>query len=114
MRVEVPFTAAVCRIEGALTATVGGELDMSTAPRLERCLDQALRESVAPEAITLDMRGVLFVDSVGLRVLLLAHRRCEEHGTPLRLAGTVDAVRRVFELSGVDHVIHVMSTGGVA
>jgi anti-sigma B factor antagonist/stage II sporulation protein AA (anti-sigma F factor antagonist) len=75
-----------------------GELDIATAPRLER----ALAERVAPgERLVLDLGDLQFIDSTGLRVIVRAVETARQRGCDLRLRHGPPAVRRVFELSGV-------------
>lgn len=92
------------RSESALTVTldhgvieVRGELDLATAP----ILTEALQTAVQPGGvITLDVRGLSFIDSSGLKVLLDAARGLDGRGK-LVLRSPVDAVVRVLEISGV-------------
>ena len=75
-----------------------GELDIATAPRLER----ALAERVTPgERLLLDLGDLQFIDSTGLRVIVRAVETARVRGCDLRLRHGPPAVRRVFELSGV-------------
>ena len=60
--------------EGAVhTIQVEGELDLATAERLERELTRA--EATDVLSIVLDLSGLTFIDSTGVRLLLLAHAR---------------------------------------
>jgi anti-sigma B factor antagonist len=97
-------------IERGGTAThpvvaVRGEIDVATSPRLRTEL-RALLGRGATE-ITLDFAGVTFVDSSGLGVLVGALKRLREgagsdDARSLRIVGTQDAVRKVFEITGLD------------
>jgi anti-anti-sigma factor len=49
-------------------------------------------------AVILDLAGVGFMDSSGLRALLEARQRCLDAGRPFRIARPSDAVQRVLEL----------------
>lgn len=74
---------------------VRGEIDAHTAP--------ALAESIAASgpSVRLDLSGVEFVDSSGLRVLIEAHQRAVDEGGQLTLADPSPAVQRLLEISGV-------------
>ena len=76
--------------------TASGEIDAHTAPALATAIDAA-----GPE-VALDLSGVEFVDSSGLRVLIDAHQRLSEGGGALRLVTPSEPVRRLLEISGVD------------
>ena len=72
-----------------------GELDEATGDRVEACLQ------AHPEVTFLDLGEVSFLDSAGLRCLLLARQRCAERGEALVLRRTSTAVRRLLRLAGV-------------
>jgi anti-sigma B factor antagonist len=55
--------------QGRSRLTLRGELDLGAAPQLEQALDEANGE------VLLDLRGLTFMDSTGVRVLLEAAER---------------------------------------
>jgi anti-sigma B factor antagonist len=75
-----------------------GELDIASAPTLERAIETL--DSEGAELVIIDLGGVTFMDSTGLRALLLAHQRTSGNGHELRLRRGPRQVQRVFELSG--------------
>jgi anti-anti-sigma factor len=77
---------------------LSGELDLASAPQLERALARA--KHGRPATLVLDLRDLSFLDSCGLRELLGAQRACEEAGCALTLIAGAPA-RRLFELTGV-------------
>jgi anti-anti-sigma factor len=84
--------------EEAGTVTVRGELDVATAGSLEKLL---LRRREPGTRIRLDLSGLGFMDSTGLRVLLRAQQAAERGGWEVELVGVTRPVRRLFDLSGV-------------
>jgi anti-sigma B factor antagonist len=76
---------------------VEGEIDSLTAPSLSSAL------SVLPDAreVVVDVAGVGFMDSSGLRVLLMAGQEATRAGQALVVAHPQSAVRRVIEVSGL-------------
>jgi anti-anti-sigma factor len=84
---------------GAVTIRLAGELDVATAPRVEEELKQA--EAGEEATIVLDLSGLTFMDSTGVRLVLSAHARSRQDSDRLRLVRGPHAVHRVFELSGV-------------
>ena len=72
---------------------VRGELDIATVPQLE----QHVASDGSADAVTLDLSGVTFIDSTGLRLLLEAHRSI---GDRLRIRAS-PACERLFEITGV-------------
>lgn len=84
---------------------VVGEIDAHSAPALAA----ALEESTA-DTIVVDMSGVTFMDSSGLRVLLALAERSTTGGRSLRIAQPSRPIMRLFEISGlVDHFDIVQS-----
>lgn len=84
--------------EGVVTITLRGELDLASVPALEERLDTIERGE--PERIVIDLSGLSFIDSSGLRVLLLAGGRADERGHELLLTQPTEPVRRVLEMTG--------------
>ncbi len=81
---------------------LSGEIDAHTAPALAAAIGE-LSGNVA-----LDLAGVDFVDSSGLRVLIDAHQSVSGRGDSLSLKQPSDAVRRLLEISGVDEYLNVV------
>jgi anti-anti-sigma factor len=66
-------------------------------------------EQGAPSLIVLDLSDLSFIDSSGLRVLLLADGRARESGRELVLTRSTDAVQRVFEMTGTRDLLRFQS-----
>ena len=79
----------------ALIIELVGELDLDGAPRLE----EALREAEASDAasIVVDLSALDFIDSTGLRLLVMAAERCD--GGRFSLLRGPKQVHRVFEIT---------------
>ena len=84
--------------DGVHTLRPAGELDIGTAHRLERAL---LEDREPGDRVVLDLAGLEFIDSTGLRVIVHAVSAAERGRWELRLRHGPRAVRRVFEISGV-------------
>lgn len=80
---------------------VAGELDVATAPVLDAALTQA--EASAAPMIAIDLTGVSFIDSTGLRALLEAHARDKRHAAAgrLQIIGGSEQAQKLFRLAGV-------------
>ena len=87
--------------------SLGGEIDLYTAPRLHGELVTVLSAD-APVQIVVDMSGVDFCDSTGMNVLLAAHRRAREQGGDLELAAPRPAVRKILQVTGLESVFTVL------
>jgi anti-sigma B factor antagonist len=75
-----------------------GELDLSGAAVLEAELDR-LAEDPGLAAVVLDMRGLEFMDSSGLRLVVVADMRAREAGRRFSLIRGGETVHRVFEIT---------------
>ncbi|MEA2264490.1 MAG: anti-sigma factor antagonist [Solirubrobacteraceae bacterium] len=86
--------------DGVLRVRAEGELDVGTAPALDRALIEA--EASAARTIVLDIEAVSFIDSTGLRALLAAQARSGRNGNRLRITRGGSQARRLFALVGVE------------
>ena len=101
-RVELaPAPFDVRRVDHPLgvVLTLRGELDLATVPLLQEHLDRAVR---GRGTVVIDLSGLRFIDSSGLRVLVRAERQLRASGGRLVLVRGPRAGRRVFELTGLD------------
>ena len=75
-----------------------GELDIDSAPDLERVL---LRPRPAHQRVLLDLGELKFMDSTGLRVLLRARAAADEGGWDIFLCNVHPTIERLFDMTGV-------------
>jgi anti-anti-sigma factor len=83
---DLDFDLTVAREEGVTRLTLRGELDLGTADQLERALADAGGD------VLLDLRGLTFMDSTGVRLLLEA---AEGGGPGLRIVPPASGDARV-------------------
>ena len=74
-----------------------GELDLAGADALEQEL--ARPETKTAATVVLDLRGVAFMDSSGLRVIAVSSQRARASGRRLALVPGSEQVMRVFEIT---------------
>jgi anti-anti-sigma factor len=84
---------------GRHTIALAGELDLSTVAELEARMAEV--SSNGGGELVLDLDELSFMDSTGLRALLIARERCDQDGCELFLTRPQPAVRRLLELTGV-------------
>ena len=77
---------------------VRGEIDMATAPQLRTALDDLIDAGTI--RIVLDCRGLEFLDSSGIGVLVAARKRLGDDGE-LVLDSPPPHVRKVLDITGV-------------
>ena len=82
------------------TITLSGELDLAGAGDVQAELERV--EATDAGSITIDLSGLTFMDSTGVRLLISAQARSRADAGRLTLRRGPAAVQRVLELSGVD------------
>ena len=86
---------------------VVGEIDMASGSALLDVLHSAIDGASALDppatALHLDLQGVGFIDSSGLKVLLGARQRCDACGLLVRVQASA-TVARLFAITGVAHL----------
>ncbi len=97
------------RQSGSTTVvSVTGELDVHTATELEL----ALREMISngQHDVVVDLRGLGFLDSTGLSVLVKALKWAKEAGGGLRVVAADDKISKVFTITGLDQAMSLSPT----
>lgn len=102
---EPPFDVHVRRADDATVLGFEGDLDLVSAQVAGTAL---LDAQASGGTVVLDLRGLRFIDSSGLRVILEARRRAGEGGARLLVAPGEDVVRRVLSLSGVGGLLDLV------
>jgi anti-anti-sigma factor len=87
------------RAEGHTRVVATGRLDGTWSDHLAKALDELVR--AGHDQIVLDMSGIVFVSSLGLRCLLTAYKRLKAVGGSFSVEQPTDAVREVLEMAGM-------------
>jgi anti-anti-sigma factor len=83
-----------------VTIAFSGELDISRADDVERQLERI--EGERPPTMVFDLRGLEFLDSTGLRLILGADSRSRRDGRRVVIVPGPDTVHRVFRITLLD------------
>jgi anti-anti-sigma factor len=94
--------------DGIAVFVLSGRVDSSGAVELDDILHRAVAEG--KHNMILEMSGVAYMNSAGLRILADVMSANRERGGDLRLVGLNDRVRRVFEIIGFDKFFRVYNT----
>lgn len=86
--------AAAPRPDGSVVARIDGEWDISSELEIVKWVTELLREP--PSKLVLDLRGLSFIDSSGLRALIGIQRRTIARDTGLEIVYGKGQVERVF------------------
>lgn len=89
------------------------------AGRIDHATADPLRDAIAPyvgpsaaagDRVVMDLSGVEYISSVGLRVLMVASKEAKAHGQILAVCGLQPVVREIFEISRFNLVLKVFAT----
>ncbi len=89
-----------------------GRFDSSAAPSAETGFNAALGAGVPRLAV--DMTGLEYISSAGLRVLLVMAKKIQQAGGKVALFGLVPNVREVFSVSGFDTIFSIQPDAATA
>ena len=109
-----PFQASTSELDGGVRLLeVRGELDLSTASQLEEPLEEAVRSDDA--TVLIDLAGCQFIDSTGIALIVRAWQRVDATAGNGGKGGLVlccqnEQVRRVLEVTGLEHSLRVFET----
>ena len=106
-----PITTSVAHRNGVAVVTVGGEIDLSTAPTFEAAIATALED--APTVLVVELSAVQFMASVGLRILAAAREQLAE-SVQVAVVANNPATRRPLQLTGLDKMFSLYRTLGDA
>jgi anti-sigma B factor antagonist len=98
------FKSSVSQEEHRTVVTLEGELDAASSDELTQVLEDVVRNG--PRRVVVDLAGVTFMDSSGLRCLLHGADHATSHDTTLVVERASGIVRRVLELTGCDQVLN--------
>jgi anti-sigma B factor antagonist len=93
-----PFTVTIEHVHDTVLLRPSGELDMTTAPVLQRALEGVLGTT---RTIVLDLGRVSFADCAGLRPIRRALQEGLDNTPGVRVVGARPKVARVLSLTGL-------------
>ena len=97
------MTIEIKRHENQTVIEVVGRLDTITAPALEKTVSDNL---ATIQNLVLDLKGLEYISSAGLRVLLGAQKKMQKIGT-MKLVGVCEEVMEVFEMTGFADILTI-------
>ena len=86
----------------AMEIALEGRLDTMTAPNLEA----ELKNLDGVESLILDLSGLEYISSAGLRVLLSAHKTMSVR-SGMKVTNAGEIVREVFEVTGFSDILNI-------
>ena len=95
MTIEIKKNAEETIIE------IVGRLDTITAPVLDKTINEDIGET---KNLVLDVKGMEYISSAGLRVLLATQKKMQKIGS-MKLTNVCEAVMEVFEMTGFADIL---------
>jgi anti-sigma B factor antagonist len=100
-----PLELTVAQTDAVASVKVRGEVDIHTCGELEKTLTELADRGV--RTITLDLSQVAFIDSSGLRALVVGHKALQDQGGSLVITNPSAATARLLEVTGLDGLFEV-------
>ena len=95
MTIEIKKNATETIIE------IVGRLDTITAPALDKTINEDIGDT---KNLVLDVKGMEYISSAGLRVLLSAQKKMQKIGS-MKVKGVCEDVMEVFEMTGFADIL---------
>ncbi len=103
-----PLTLETSHDGRAAVIALGGELDLAGAGELSRALAELEGEAV----VVVDLRGLEFMDSSGLRAIATASQRAQDAGRRFALIPGAAQVMRVFDITRMRERLEFVADAG--
>lgn len=86
-----------------LVLEITGRVDTITAPTLEKTINENLANV---KSLILDLKGLEYISSAGLRVLLGAQKKMSQIGS-MKIKNVCELVMEVFEMTGFADILNI-------
>ena len=87
-----------------LLLTISGRIDTITAQELEKEIDEEYGNF---KSLTLDINGVEYISSAGLRVLIATQKKLKADNIPFVIKNVNATVGEIFRMSGFDKILKI-------
>ena len=99
------MTVAYNKIGQVMVMSPAGRLDAETAPHLQ---DEIMTHVDGGETnVLLELSGIDYVSSAGLRAVLLVAKKLQELGGRFALCGLSEPIAKVFQVTGFDAILDI-------
>jgi anti-sigma B factor antagonist len=104
----VDLTLATRDADASTIITVGGEIDVYTAPKLRDLITELVGQG--RYHLVVDMSGVEFLDSTGLGVLVGGLKKVRSNNGSLHLVCSQERLLKIFRITGLAKVFQIHPT----
>ena len=95
------MTIEIKKNETETIIEIVGRLDTITAPALDKTINEDIGDT---KNLVLDVKGMEYISSAGLRVLLSAQKKMQKSGS-MKVTGVCAEVMEVFEMTGFADIL---------
>ena len=95
------MTIEMKRNADATVIELVGRLDTTTAPALDKIIAEDIGDT---KNLVLNIKGLEYISSAGLRVLLSAQKKMQKIGS-MKVTNVCEAVMEVFEMTGFADIL---------
>ena len=95
------MTIEIKKTEEETIIEIVGRLDTITAPTLDKTIQEDLADI---KNLVLDVKGMEYISSAGLRVLLSAQKKMQKIGS-MKVTNVCEAVMEVLEMTGFADIL---------
>ena len=99
------LTLSTREVDGTTVVSVGGEIDVYTAPKLRDKITELV--AAGSHDLVVDLEAVEFLDSTGLGVLVGGLKKVRAHDGSLQLVCTQDRLLKIFRITGLAKVFAI-------
>ena len=100
MEIRTLANVALVKVEGRLDHISSPAFESELLPQTERCTGEEKK-------LVLDCSGLAYLSSAGLRVLMIAAKRCRKQSGTMVLAALQPTIQEIFRISRFDTVFEV-------
>lgn len=105
------FEVRIEQEPSAVFARLSGEFDLSAKEKFESAM-AAVTGDHRPASLVVDLGGLTFIDSSGLRAIMELYGRSRDEGVDFVVTPGPSEVQHVFELTGLDQVLPMLDVTG--
>ncbi|MGD9850710.1 MAG: STAS domain-containing protein [Nitrospirales bacterium] len=95
----------VDQANGTIVLSLRGRYDFQSRHAYQSALDQAFQAT--PKLVILDFSHVTYIDSAGLGLLALSHKKFFEHAMCLSIAGPRKLVKQILNLANMGEIFPI-------
>ena len=97
------MTIEIKRNADATVIELVGRLDTTTAPALDKTINEDVADT---KSLVLDLKGLEYISSAGLRVLLGAQKKLQKVGS-MKVINVCEAIMEVFDMTGFTDILTI-------